>query len=129
MADVTCKNVSDMEQIFDGGFVRARASLGVTSWGMQVENLPPNHQDYPEHDHAHDGQEEVYAVLSGSCTLETDGESHTLKPGDFARVGPSEKRKIVTGDEACQLLAIGATPGKAYDPPPYTELGAPAPGA
>ena len=129
MADVTCKNVSEMEQLFGGGFIRARASLGVTSWGMQVENLPPNHQDYPEHDHGQDGQEEVYAVLSGSCTLQADGESHQLSVGDFARVGPSEKRKIVTGDEACQLLAIGAVPGKAYEAPPYTELGAPEPGA
>jgi hypothetical protein len=46
----------------------------------------------------------------------------------FARVGPGVTRKITTGDSPAQLLAIGATPGQAYLPPPFTEEGAPLPG-
>ena len=37
-------------------------------------------------------------------------------------------RKITTGDEPIRLLAIGGTPGQAYDAPPFTEPGAPLPG-
>ena len=43
----------------------------------------------------------------------------------FARVGPGVTRKITTGDDRVQLLAIGGTPGAAYVPPPFSEAGAP----
>ena len=88
-----------------------------------------NDDSYPEHDHEADGQEEVYTVLSGSAQLEADGQTWDLAPGVFPRVGPNQKRGISTGSEPCGLLAIGSTPGQAYEIPPYTELGAPAPGA
>ena len=65
MADYTAKRIDDMEAGFGGGFVKVRAELGVTSFGMQVIRMPPNYDDYPEHDHAEDGQEEVYLALDG----------------------------------------------------------------
>ena len=129
MADVTVESAENMEALFGGLFVRARASLGVSSFGMQVENMPANHEAYPEHAHEEDGQEEVYTVLTGSAQLEADGQKWDLTPGVFARVGPNQKRKISTGSEPCSLLAIGGTPGKAYEAPAVTELGGPVPGA
>ena len=44
-------------------------------------------------------------------------------PGVWARVGPDEKRKLVTGDEPVRVLAIGGTPGQAYEPPEFTHEG------
>jgi hypothetical protein len=41
MADVTAVSFEEMEAIYDGLARRARASLGVTSFGMQVMTLPP----------------------------------------------------------------------------------------
>jgi mannose-6-phosphate isomerase-like protein (cupin superfamily) len=70
---------------------------------------------YPEHDHARDGQEEVYAVLRGSGTLEAGEARIALVPGVLVRVGPKQTRKIVPGPEGITVLAIGATPGKAYE--------------
>ena len=70
MPDVTVKKLEDFEAVFGGGMVRVRAGLGVTSFGMQVIQLPPGFEMYPEHDHLHDEQEEVYTVLEGSATLE-----------------------------------------------------------
>ena len=67
MADYTAKRVSEMEAGFQGGFVKARAELGVTAFGMQVIRLPPNFTDYPEHDHAESGQEEVFLPIGGSA--------------------------------------------------------------
>jgi mannose-6-phosphate isomerase-like protein (cupin superfamily) len=128
MSDVSIKRVEEFESPNGGGFCKARASLGVSSFGMQVENFPANFEHFPEHDHSADGQEEVYTALSGAATLHADGETFQLEPGVFARVGPGVTRKIVTGAAPVQLLAIGATPGEPYSPPAFTELGAPLPG-
>jgi len=129
MADVTVKKVDEMEGVYDGMFVRARASLGVTSFGMQVENLPPNYEHYPEHDEEKTAQEEVYTALKGSARLIVGDAEYKLEPGVFARVGVSEKRRIVPGPEGIQLLALGAVPGQAYEAPEWSELGAPTPGS
>ena len=127
MSDVSVMRVEEFDSPNGGGFCRARASLGVTSFGMQVENFPPHFEHFPEHDHAGDGQEEVYTALSGSATLQADGQAYRLEPGVFARVGPGVTRKITTGDEPVRLLAVGATPGRPYSPPAFTEAGAPLP--
>src|SRR5215210_8529635 len=123
MADVTVKRLEDFEAIFGGGFYRVRAGLGVSSFGIAVMELPPGFEDYPEHDQGHDRQEEVYTVLRGRATLVAGGEEHELVPGVWARVGPDEKRKIVTDDEPVSLLAIGGTPGEVYEPPEFTHEG------
>jgi hypothetical protein len=49
MADLTLKRFDEMDSIQQGVFVRARAELGVSAFGMQVINLPPNSDHYPEH--------------------------------------------------------------------------------
>jgi quercetin dioxygenase-like cupin family protein len=58
--------------------------------------------------------------VEGAATLQAGGEEHELRPGSFARVGPGEKRKIVTGEEGARVIAIGGVPGKAYEIPPFT---------
>lgn len=112
MADVTIKHIDELES-YDGNgrFMFARRGLGVTSFGMNVGRYPAGYDGYPEHDHAKDGQEEVYFVYEGSMTLEAGGESYELTPGTFARVGPEEKRKIVPGPDGVTVLALGGTPG------------------
>ena len=67
------------------GFCRVRAGLGVTAFGVQVENFPPHFEHFPEHDHQDDGQEEVYTALAGSATLHAGGQTYRLEPGVFAR--------------------------------------------
>jgi hypothetical protein len=123
MPDVTVKRVEDFEAIFGGGFRRVRAGLGVTSFGLAVIDLPANFQHFPEHDQTHDEQEEVYTPLSGKVTLQVGGEEYELEPGTFARVGATEKRKLITGDEPARVLAMGGMPGRAYVPPEFTEEG------
>jgi uncharacterized cupin superfamily protein len=124
LADVTVKRTEDFEAIFGGGFRRVRAGLGVTSFGLAIMDLPPNFEAYPEHDQTHDHQEEVYAVLEGRVTMRVGDEEVELEPGVWARVGPDEKRKLVTGDTPARILAIGGIPGEVYTPPEFTEEGA-----
>jgi quercetin dioxygenase-like cupin family protein len=129
MADTTVKRLEEMDAVYDGLMVRARASLGASSFGMQVMNLPPNFEDYPLHDETGTGQEEIYVPLEGSGRLITGGQEHKLEPGVFARVGVAEKRRIVPDGEGLRVLVIGGVPGRAYTAAPWTEVGAPAPGS
>lgn len=42
---------------------KVRAELGLTSFGVQTVDLPPDSTHHPWHDHAQDGQEEMYIAL------------------------------------------------------------------
>ncbi len=97
MADHTAKSIDDMEAGFGGGLVKARAELGVTSFGVQIVRLPPDFADYPEHDHAEDGQEEVYMALSGSGQIEVEGERIDLTPDMLVRVGAGLQAQDLPG--------------------------------
>ncbi|HEY2603871.1 MAG TPA: cupin domain-containing protein [Thermoleophilaceae bacterium] len=127
MPDYTFKRIDDMYSTYLGGMKHARAELGVTSFGMQVIDLPPNLDGYPEHDHAETGQEEVYVVLSGAVDLTVDGETVRLEEGTMARVGPEARRQLVTTDSPVRILALGGVPGKPYETLPNTEVGFPDP--
>ena len=102
MSDYAVKKIDDMEAVFRGAFKRARAELGVESFGMQVIDMPPNFESYPEHDHGDDGQEEVFLAMRGGGEIEIDGERFPLDDDHMARVGP--------GDEAQGLAGAGGDP-------------------
>jgi mannose-6-phosphate isomerase-like protein (cupin superfamily) len=127
MADCTVKRLEDFEAVFGGGFRRVRAGLGVTAFGLAVIELPANFSNYPEHTHEHDGQEEVYTVVEGRAILELGDESHELIPGVWARVGATERRRLRTEEGPARVVAIGGVPGGVYEPPDFTEEGAPDP--
>ncbi len=124
MADYTAKRLEEMQAAFGGGFVKVRAELGVSAFGMQVIQLPPNYADYPEHDHAESGQEEVFYAISGSGTIEVDGERSELDGETFVRVGPDARRKVFAGPEGLRMLVIGGAPGEPYKIVATTELDA-----
>jgi len=108
---------------------RAAAALGVSSFGISIEEFGPGADEYPEHDHDAEGlggkmfgerteqlgQEEVYVALRGSGTLVVDGEEYPIDSDHIARVGPGVARKILAGPDGLRLLALGAKPGEAYD--------------
>jgi mannose-6-phosphate isomerase-like protein (cupin superfamily) len=122
VSDYTVKHMKDMEAAYGGGFVKVRAELGVTSFGMQVIRMPPDYSDYPLHDHSESDQEEVFLALKGSGWIEIDNERVDLEPGVFVRVGPEPKRKVFAGPEGIEMLALGATPGAPYEIVQATEL-------
>jgi mannose-6-phosphate isomerase-like protein (cupin superfamily) len=133
MADVTHTKIDEIDAIdgfFEGiKFHKAAAGLGVSSFGISIIDLAPGAGDYPEHDHSPQGiggkmfakrpqqlgQEEVYAALRGSGTLEVEGERYPIDAEHIARVGPEVKRKVIPGPDGIRLLVIGATPGEPYE--------------
>ena len=115
MPDYTAKRLDEMEASFGGAFKKVRAELGVTSFGVQVIEIPPNVTQYPEHDHVESGQEEVFGVLGGSGRIAIDGDEVSLETDVYVRVGPAATRKIYSGPDGLKLIAIGGTPGKPYE--------------
>jgi mannose-6-phosphate isomerase-like protein (cupin superfamily) len=124
MSEYTLVKIDDIEAIAFGVFRRARAALGITSFGIQVLDLPPNLDAYPEHDHSEDGQEEVYIVLRGSGEIEIDGERHPLDPDTLVSLQPGTRRKLWPGHDGMRVVAIGGKAGSPYAIKGYTELGA-----
>ncbi len=100
-------------------FQRLRAELGVETFGMNLIRLAPRQRGRI---HAHERQEEVYVVLSGTLTLGLEDGEHELGPNDCARVAPGIKRQLMNrGRDRCVLLALGGAEahdgrdGIAYD--------------
>ena len=122
MAGVTHKKLTEVEaytgpHAIEGiRFRHVRKELNVSAWGMNLLELEPHCAGYPEHDHVKDKQEEVYVVLHGAAFLRVDDKDYRVVQGEAIRVGPSHKRKWRTEGESVVLLALGGTPGKAYEP-------------
>src|ERR687886_239870 len=75
---------------------KARRATGARAFGFNYFFPPPN-QKGREHDHAEEGQEEVYFVVRGSGRMLVGGEEVELKPGRFVRVDPDATRVPVAG--------------------------------
>jgi hypothetical protein len=115
MADVQVKQFDELPSYENQGeFFFVGKSMGISSFGINVLRMPPNWADYPDHDEIATGQEEVYVVTAGSATLQAAGTTWHLTAGSIARVGPTEKRKIVPGPEGATIVALGGIPGKPY---------------
>ena len=127
MSEYAVRKIDEMESVYLGAFKRARAELGVESFGLSIIDLPPNFENYPEHDHSGDGQEEVFLALRGGGEIEIEGERFPLDADHVIRVSAGTKRKVWPGDDGVRLLAIGGVPGGLYDPPANSKLGEPDP--
>ena len=86
-------------------FQPLRRQLGVSSFGMNLMVLQPGQRSRI---HAHEHQEEVYAVLEGQLTLLVEGVEHLLAPDHLARVGPAVRRQLLNaGKKPLVMLALG----------------------
>ena len=113
----TLRSIDELASIHDGAVKLAGADLGIESFGLQVLDFPGGFAHYPEHDHAEDGQEEVYVVLRGAAAFELDGEAVPVAAGEMLRVAPGTRRSLTPGPDGVRILAIGCTPSGAYERP------------
>ncbi|MDX6549076.1 MAG: hypothetical protein QOG33_2626 [Gaiellales bacterium] len=114
MSEPAVVHIDEIEGAHGGVFKTVGSTLGVTAFGVNFENFPQGHERYPEHDHANDGQEELYYVISGQATLTIDGKEHALRAGSIAYVPSGHPRRFTTPDGSVQLLAIGGTPNTPF---------------
>ena len=94
-----------------GRDIPVREHLGIHAFGANAYTPAEDGTLISEHDETGSGQEELYIVLDGKATFEIDGQTIDAPAGTFVFVGPGTRRKA-TGDGT--VLAVGATPGKAY---------------
>ncbi len=102
-----------------GGAVRKlRRELGATAFGFNHFRLPPDATGR-EHDHADDGQEEVYVVLKGSGVMRVDDDEIELRPGIVVRVEGLATRVPIAGGEGLEFVTFGAPVEGRYVPPEW----------
>jgi quercetin dioxygenase-like cupin family protein len=107
-------DVADIPYVW-GTFKFVRHHLGATAFGFAQIDFPPDKVG-SEHDETQTGQEEVYLTLSGSGTIEIDGEPVEMKPGRYVLVGPDSRRRPSAGPDGMSFLVIGGVPGGVYEP-------------
>ena len=95
-----------------GRYMPVREQLGIHSFGIAVYTPGEDGTLINDHDETGSGQEELYIVLDGTATFEIDGETVDAPAGTYVSVPPGSRRKA-TGEGT--VLAIGATPGEAYE--------------
>ena len=87
-------------------------SFGVNAWtGRDVGDRIINEHDESEPD-AH---EELYLVMRGRAVFELDGDRVSAPMGSFVFVPPGVKRTAFAEEPETTLIALGGTPGKAYE--------------
>ena len=97
-----------------GVFKPMGRTLGVSAFGINQLELPPGAEG-PMHDHAADGQEEVYVIVRGNGTIRLNGAEEQLEVGKYVFVPPEQKRQMVAGREGLAWVGVGCKPG-AYKP-------------
>ena len=107
MDTFTLRQIDELPAIMHGAVKLAADELGVRSFGLQVLDLPPGFPDYPEHDHADDGQEEVYVVLAGTADFDVAGERVAARAGTMVRVDARAKRNLVPGPDGDRAKGQG----------------------
>jgi (S)-ureidoglycine aminohydrolase len=97
-------------------WVLVRKSLGVSSFGVNLVELPAG-GGIPEHDETGRDQEEIFYVVAGSPTLVVDGTDHPLRPGSCARLDPELRRTVRNdGAELAKVLIVSAPQTSGYEP-------------
>lgn len=89
-------------------------SFGVNAWtGHEQGDRIIN-----EHDEAEQGdeQEELYLVQRGSARFEIGGEHVEAPAGTLVFVRPGVTRTAFAQEPGTTIIALGGTPGKAYEP-------------
>ena len=93
----------------------ARHYFGLTAFGINAVTKDADNVLIPEHDERASGQQEIYFVHCGSVRVTLDGETHEAPEGAMIAVEPNVSRKIESTSSPTTLIAVGGTPGKAYE--------------
>jgi len=114
----TLAAASDVESVMDpdyGGMWFLRDALATDDIGVTILELEPGARG-KEHDHASDGQEEVYVCVRGVVDVDFDdgddevGETVTLAENEAVRVSAEQTRQLQNrGDERAKLVLVGSS--------------------
>ena len=126
MSGYTVARLDEIEEITDGRepWRPVRHHLGITAFGVNTwTGREAGDRIINEHDEA-DENEELYLTLEGRARFEVGDEQVDAPAGTLVFVRPGVRRTAFAEEPGTTLLAIGATPGEAYEPEGF-ELWAP----
>ena len=94
-----------------------RHHLGITSFGVNAWTArEAGDRIINEHEEEEpDSNEELYLVLQGRAVFELDGERLDAPAGTFVFARPGVKRTAFAEEPGTTIVAVGGTPGKAYE--------------
>jgi hypothetical protein len=118
MSNYTVAALGDIDEMDDGRcpWRAVRSHFGIQSFGINAfTGREAGDRLINEHDEAEDeGQEELYIVHSGRARFELDGETLDAPAGTMVFVPPAVRRTAFAEEPGTTLIALGGTPGKAY---------------
>jgi mannose-6-phosphate isomerase-like protein (cupin superfamily) len=126
MSEYEVARLEDIDVITDGRepWRPVRHHFGITSFGINAwTGRETGDRIINEHDEEGE-DEEVYFVHSGRALFELDGERLDAPAGTFVFARPGVKRTAFAEEPQTTILAVGAAPGRAYQPTGW-ELWAP----
>jgi uncharacterized cupin superfamily protein len=114
--------IDELPTLWDGFAKLVRPGLGITAFGANIMDLPPDYST-TSHDEAESGQQELYVALAGSGSVGIDAAQLPLDPDHLVRVDAGTARALSSGPEGLRVLCIGGVPGRAYEPPEWSSTG------
>ncbi len=118
MSEYTVARIDEIDELSDGRcpFRPVRKHFGIMSFGVNTwTGKSAGDRIINEHDEA-DEHEELYLVQQGRATFELDGERVDAPAGTMVFARPGVKRTAFAEDAGTTIVAIGGTPGEAYEP-------------
>ena len=93
------------------------AGFGVNAWTARNvgDRIIPEHQEANETEEESDRDEELYLVVQGRAAFQLDGERRDAPAGTFVFVRPRVTRTAFAETAGTVIVAVGGTPGKAYN--------------
>ena len=120
MSGYTVAQLDQIDEVSDGRcpWRPIRQHFGILSFGANAftareagDRLINEHDESEE-----DAHEELYLVQQGRARFELDGEQVDAPAGTFVFASPGVKRTAFAEEAGTTLIALGGTPGKAYEP-------------
>jgi tetratricopeptide (TPR) repeat protein len=120
MASYAVARLDEIDEVNDGRqpFRAVRHHFGITSFGVTSWTArDAGDRIINEHDESEaDSAEELYLVVRGRAVFELDGDRVAAPAGTFVFAPPGVKRTAFAEEPETTVLALGGTPGQAYEP-------------
>jgi len=118
MSGYAVAHLDEIDEMDDGRepWRPIRHHFGITAFGVNAWTARDSgDRIINEHDESDESNEELYVVLRGRATFELDGERVDAPTGTLVFACPGVKRTAFAEEPETTILALGGTPGKAYE--------------
>jgi tetratricopeptide (TPR) repeat protein len=118
MSAYAVAHLDEIDEISDGRcpWRPVRQHFGITSFGVNTwTGREAGDRIINEHDESEE-DEELYFVHRGHAAFELDGERVEAPVGTLVFARPGVKRTAFAEEPGTTIVALGGTPGKAYEP-------------